>query len=280
MSRFRGTLEGRYEKMMKENKLRRILNEGKGSVSTRIWSPWATMMEAAASTGIFDYLEFVAEYSPYDLMLMENMARACELHDTGSMIKVDFQNRFYVAQKAMAAGFQAILFTDHKTPEEVEESIYMTMPDCPEYKGRFGFPNNRWIGFNGYIPQLDYAKMCADTVRIFMVEKADTMKNIEAICKVKGVDMLQFGPSDFSLNNGWNRSEHMEDCKKAEEDMIRCALENGVQPRCEIHTLEDAERYKELGVKHFSIGDELKIMKTYWETTAKSVKDLRDAMDA
>ena len=147
--------------MMKENKLRRILNEGKGSVSTRIWSPWATMMEAAASTGIFDYLEFVAEYSPYDLMLMENMARACELHDTGSMIKVDFQNRFYVAQKAMAAGFQAILFTDHKTPEEVEESIYMTMPDCPEYKGRFGFPNNRWIGFNGYVPQLDYAKMCA-----------------------------------------------------------------------------------------------------------------------
>ena len=47
--------------MMKENKLRRILKEGKGSVSTRIWSPWATMMEAAAATGHFDYLEFVAE---------------------------------------------------------------------------------------------------------------------------------------------------------------------------------------------------------------------------
>ena len=265
--------------MMKENKLRRILNEGKGSVSTRIWSPWATMMEAAAATGQFDYLEFVAEYSPYDLQQMENMARACELHDTGCMIKVDFQNRFYVAQKAMAAGFQAIMFTDHKTPEEVEESIYVTMPDCPEYKGRFGFPNNRWISFSGYVPQLDYAKMCADTVRVFMVEKADTMKNIEAICKVPGVDMLQFGPSDFSLNNGWNRSDHLSDCAKAEEEMIQCALENGVQPRCEIYTLEDAERYKELGVKHFSIGDELKILKDYWNTTGKAVKDLRDAME-
>ena len=264
---------------MNENKLRRLLTEGKGSVSTRIWSPWATMMEAAASTGLFDYLEFVAEYSPYDLQLFENMTRACEVHETGSMIKVDFQNRFYVAQKAMAAGFQAILFTDHKTAEEVEESIYMTMPDCPEYGGRFGFPNNRWIGFNGYIPQLDYAKMCAETVRVFMIEKGEAMKNIEAICKVPGVDMVQFGPSDFSLSNGWNRSDHLEDCRKAEEDMISCALENGVQPRVEIFTVEEAEHFKELGVKHFSIGDELKILKTYWNSACADVVKVRDSIN-
>ena len=43
----------------------------------------------------------------------------------GSMIKVDFQNRAYVAQKAMASGFQAVLLVDHKTPEEVKESIHV-----------------------------------------------------------------------------------------------------------------------------------------------------------
>ena len=265
--------------MMKENKLRRLLNEGKGSVSTRIWSPWATMMEAAASTGTFDYLEFVAEYSPYDLQQMENMARACELHDTGCMIKVDFQNRFYVAQKAMAAGFQAILFTDHKTAEEVRESIYMTMPDSTVHGGRFGFPNNRWIGFSGYQPQMSYAEMVKDTVRVFMVEKGETMKNLEEICKVPGVDMVQFGPSDYSLSNGWNRAEHMEDCKKAEEEMIRIALDNGVQPRCEIYTKEDAERYRDLGVRHFSIGDELKILKTYWGSEGAAVRGICDAIN-
>ena len=264
--------------MMKENRLRSLLDAGKGSVSTRIWSPWATMMEAAASTGLFDYLEFVAEYSPYDLMLLENMARACELHDTGSMIKVDFQNRFYVAQKAMAAGFQAILFTDHKTADEVKESIYMTMPDSEGFGGRFGFPNNRWIGFTGYQPQLDYAEMVRKTVRIFMVEKGETMKNIEEICKVPGVDMLQFGPSDFSLSNGWNRADHMDDCRKAEEEMIRIALDAGVQPRCEIYTLEEAEYYKELGVRHFSIGDELRIMKNYWNTACADVRKLSDSL--
>ena len=265
--------------MMKENLLRRLLKEGKGSVSTRIWSPWATMIEAAASTGNFDYLEFVAEYSPYDLQQMENMVRACELYDTAAMIKIDFQNRFYVAQKAMAAGFQAILFTDHKTPEEVEESIYMTMPDCPQYKGRFGYPNNRWISFSGYVPQLDYAEMCANTVRAFMVEKVETMQNIEAICKVPGVDMLQFGPSDFSLSCGLNRSDNGEVCSKKQEEMIQCALENGVAPRVEINTLEEAEYFKELGVRHFSIGDELRILKAYWNGTGKAVYDFQKSLD-
>ena len=262
--------------MMKENKLRRLLKEGKGSVSTRIWSPWATMMEAASSAGVFDYLEFVAEYAPYDLIQLENMARACEVHDTGSMIKVDFQNRFYVAQKAMAAGFQAVLFTDHKTAEEVKESIYMTMPDSPQYGGRFGYPNSRWISFNGHLPQQDYAKMCADTVRVFMIEKGEAMKNIEEICRVPGVDMVQFGPSDFSLSNGWNRSEHAKECAKAEEEMIACALANGVQPRVEVDTFEQAEHFKELGVKHFSMGDELRVLKAYWTSVCANVRTLSD----
>mgnify|MGYP007116394140 CR=1 FL=1 len=43
---------------------------------------------------------------------------------------------------------QGILFTDCKTPAEIEECIYMTMPDTPEYGGRFGYPSYRWIGYH------------------------------------------------------------------------------------------------------------------------------------
>lgn len=48
---------------------------------------------------------------------MEYLARAAELYEMGSMIKVDFRNRFYVAQKAVASGFQAMKFAVHQTPE-------------------------------------------------------------------------------------------------------------------------------------------------------------------
>ena len=100
---------------MRLNKMREILDNNGTTVTTRIWSSWPTIVEAAASTGSFDYFEFLAEYAPFSFSDLENFVRACELYDTGSMIKVDFQNRAYVAQKAAAVGFQAVLFTDHET---------------------------------------------------------------------------------------------------------------------------------------------------------------------
>lgn len=260
--------------MLKENKLRQILKNNGTSVATRMWSTWPTLTEAAASTGSFDYIEFVAEYAPYDLLQLENLARACELHGISSMIKVDLQNRFYVAQKAMAAGFQSILFTDHKTAKEVEESLFIVQPDCPEYQGRFGYPNNRWIGYQPYKTQMQYAEMVKDTVKAFMVEKAETLDNLEEICSIPGVDMVQFGPSDYSMSLGWDAKDHKPEIRKAEEKMIQIALDHGVAPRCEIDTLEQAEYYKGLGVKHFCVGDEFRNQMAYWNGVCKNVKEL------
>ena len=42
--------------MMRENKLRRILREGKTSVATRLWSTWPFYPVSLGVTGIFDYL--------------------------------------------------------------------------------------------------------------------------------------------------------------------------------------------------------------------------------
>ena len=64
--------------MMRENKLRRILREGKTSVATRLWSTWPLYTESLGATGNFDYMEFVAEYAPFTQADLENMARAAE----------------------------------------------------------------------------------------------------------------------------------------------------------------------------------------------------------
>ncbi|MGI6030469.1 MAG: HpcH/HpaI aldolase family protein [Eubacteriales bacterium] len=263
---------------MHENKLRNILAEGRPSVATRIWSTWPTIIEAAASSGSFDYLEFVAEYSPYSLADFENMARAAELHGLSTMIKVDFQNRFYVAQKALACGFQSILFTDHKTPDEVRETLHAVSADCPEDGGRFGCPTARWIGYYSIQNQMEYAAMVRRSVKAFMIEKKEAMDNIEEICSIPGVDMVQFGPFDYCLSQGWNIADHREEVKEAEQKMIEVALRHGVQPRCECDTMEQVEYYKSLGVKHFCVGDEMRAMMGYWNGTCAQVRKLADSM--
>lgn len=259
---------------MKQNKLRQILKEGECSIATRVESIWPTIIEVVGETGHYDYVEFVAEYAPYSLADLENICRTAELYNMSSMIKVDFQNRAYVAQKAMASGFQAVLLVDHKTPDEVRESIYVLKPDTPEAIGRFGYPNSRWIGYQPHNPQMEYAKMVQDTVIALMIEKKDAMEHIEEICSIKGVDMVQFGPSDYAMSCGWNMKEHLEECKAVERKMIETALAHGVQPRCEINSAQDAEYYKSLGVKHFCLGDELRNNTTYWTKEGKALKEI------
>ena len=87
---------------MKNNKMREMIRNGAPMTTTRVWSTWPFFTEAIGATGNFDYIEFVGEYSPYTQLDLENLARAAELHDMGCMMKVDFQNRGFVAQKAIA----------------------------------------------------------------------------------------------------------------------------------------------------------------------------------
>ena len=66
---------------MRRNKLRELLVAEKPSFSTRVHSTWPSVVEIIGHTGMFDYVEFVAEYAPYDLYDLDNMCRAAELHD-------------------------------------------------------------------------------------------------------------------------------------------------------------------------------------------------------
>ena len=265
--------------MMRDNKLRRILREGKTSVSTRLWSTWPLYTESVGATGNFDYVEFVAEYAPFTQMDLENLARAAELYEMGSMIKVDLQNRFYVAQKAVASGFQAVNFADHRTARQVRESVGAMRPLTLGGEGEYGCPNRRFISSPNGVSQTDHIARLNDIVLCFMIEKREAMDNLEEICSVPGVDMVQFGPADYSMSMGWNRSEHGEDCRAAERRMIETALRHNVQPRCEINTPEQARYYIDLGVRHFSLGDQLAKLKEFWTGQGGEMKAIAQGLE-
>jgi 2-keto-3-deoxy-L-rhamnonate aldolase RhmA len=262
---------------MKENKLREFLKDGKPSLGTRVLNQWPMIAELVGNSHNFDYIEYVAEYSPFDQYDLENIPRACELSGMGCMIKVDFQNREYIAQKAIASGFQAILFTDHKTPEEVRQSLNAVKADEPSFAGRFGYPNRRFIGCQPYLSQLDHVKRVNEIVICFMIEKKEAMDNIEEICSIPGVDMVQFGPSDYSMSMGKNKADINEQCKAAERKMIEVALKHNVQPRCEIYGDPDQVKYYlDLGVKHICFGDEMKIYNSFLQKEGKYMREVVD----
>ena len=248
-----------------KNVLRAAIAAGEQLVGTRLWSTDPVMTEVVGRTGLYQYVEFAGEYADFDQRDLSNIARAAELHGMGSMIKVDFQNRKYVAQKAVGAGFQAVLFADHRTADEVRESVRAIRPMAMGIDGEFGMPTRRFIGMDHRATQEAHIRRLQDIVLCFMVEKKETIENLEEILSVPGVDMVQFGPSDYSMSMGWNRREHAEDLRAVEEKMIEAALRHGVRPRCEINSAEEAAWYKARGVRDFSLGDEVRILENYWK---------------
>lgn len=241
-----------------------MLSGNECTTSTRVWSTWPFYTEAIGATGNFSYIEFVGEYAPFTQLDLENICRAAELHNMGSMMKVDFQGREYIAQKAVAAGFQAILFADHHTADEVRETVKALKSDTPWSHGRFGCPSRRFIGTQPYLPQLDHAERLDDVVLAFMIEKESAMNELDEICSIEGVDMVQFGPSDYSMSLGKNSGDIAREWKEAERKMIETALKHGIHPRCEVLKPEELQYYIDLGVRDFSMGDEFKKLRELW----------------
>ena len=80
-----------------------------------------------------------------------------------------------------------------------------------------------------------------------MIEKRLAVENLEAILRVPGIDMVQFGPSDYGLSIGkagrsYATGLHPE-VLEARKYTIKTAMKMGVRPRAEITSVAEAEYY-------------------------------------
>ena len=51
---------------MRKNRLRELLNAGEPTLGTHLLSTWPTLVELIGQAGNYDYVEFTAEYAPFD----------------------------------------------------------------------------------------------------------------------------------------------------------------------------------------------------------------------
>ena len=87
---------------MRKNSLRERIRENQPSLGTHMNMSDPTIVELIGHTGMFDYVEFVAEYGPYDLYALENIGRAVDLFDDFSaMIKVEQEPRTFITVRAL-----------------------------------------------------------------------------------------------------------------------------------------------------------------------------------
>lgn len=260
---------------MRRNRLRELLNADQPSLGTHIHSSWPTIIELVGHSGMFDYVEFVGEYAPYDLYAMENIGRAIDLFDhmTG-MMKIEQEPRTYLTIRAIGSGIQNVLFADPRTKEDVEECVRAVRAEAPHAGGRHGVGMRRDVRFVMEPGTPAFVQALDDAVIALMIEKESAVQNLESLLSVKGVDMVQFGPADYSMSLGLIGQFNHPKVREAEKYVIETALKMGIAPRAEISHPDECDRYFDMGVKHFCIGTDVSILFNWFRDCGKSMNQL------
>jgi len=265
--------------MILPNSLRAVLDSGKPSIGTHFMFSDPDIPELIGDLGLFDYGEYSAEYAAFDLPLLYNLARAAQAGGLPLMIKPDQASQTFVTQGALGAGFKAVLFTDIRTPSDVEQAHYALRPDQPGHNGSMGVKLRR-PALSSYDTG-SYLKDLESIVFCIMIEKAVAVDDLDAILarsKALGVDMIQWGPADFSFSRGEPELQHSEAIRPFESKVIEKSIEHGLLPRIELGSVEQAKRYVDMGVRHFCIGWDRFILRQQLHTLGEGMRKLTDGL--
>jgi len=261
--------------MMPRNRLRKLLREGKPTVGTHYSCTWANLVEIIGNSQQFDYAEFTGQYGPYTLHDLENLARACELTGMDAMIKIDQEPRTFIATRAIQAGFTVMLFADCRTTEDVRKCV-QSVKLIPQ-GGINGVQYGRVMGYGMVRGQpvtlQDYVKHIDDIVIAVMIETKTLADDIEEALSVPGIDMIQFGPSDFSVSIGRPGEGYRNmQITEAMERSYQAAKRKGIRIRAEC-SLEEMQKWIDLGCRDFCIGSDTGTIGAWAQNTGKAIRE-------
>ncbi len=195
--------ESRAPGRLPQNRLKRMLKEGKAvfSANTSILEP--ELVEIAGKAGL-DFVWIDAEHSNFNWDRAEACVRAAELYDITPIIRPTplKGHQPYMIQRALDIGFQGIVVAGAESREEMVQ-VMNNIKYPPE--------GTRGIGHcRGLFPLQEEAERAPDILRevneqIFVLVLVETLKavgNIDEILTLDGVDAVSLGHRDFCLDAG------------------------------------------------------------------------------
>jgi 2-keto-3-deoxy-L-rhamnonate aldolase RhmA len=204
------------------------------------------------------------------------MCRAAELTRTGTMMKIDRNPKDWIAKRAIAAGFEAVLFADMMTAREARECVQaVRLP--PE--GVNSCLGTRRIPVDDQTKIDDYAKRIDDIVIAIMVERSTLVDELEEVLAIDGIDIIQFGQVDYVLSLRTPkkpfRFEDLKDRIQADFERVNeMAISAGIRPRVETGDAESCQHFLDRGVRDFCIGWDTRTIQQWCMTHGKKLREM------
>jgi 4-hydroxy-2-oxoheptanedioate aldolase len=183
---------------MRDSRVRKRWMQGKPVLATVAHFADPSSAELIGLMG-FDCLWIDLEHQPLGMAEAANIMRAARVGDMDVMAR-PAKGEYMRMARLIEAGASLIMYPRCETAEEARELVR-----CAKFPplGERGFfsasPDNPY----STMPVKDYLKQANEqTILIAQIESPRALKNARAIAEVEGIDVLFFGPGDFSMMSG------------------------------------------------------------------------------
>jgi 4-hydroxy-2-oxoheptanedioate aldolase len=248
------------------NRFKQALANGQTQIG--LWSSLSSnyTVEVIAGAG-FDWILLDMEHSPNDLESVLAQLQAAAPYPTQPVVRVPW-NDMVTIKRVLDVGAQSLLVPYVSNVEEAAAAVsYTRYPP----RGARGVAGTTRASRFGRIK--DYARRAhEETCLLVQVETQAALDNIEAICRVPGIDGVFIGPADLHASLGYPGEIANPAVKPRIDDAIRRIRKAAKAPGILTPSEADARHWLECGALFVAVGADVGILARGAEALAAKFK--------
>ena len=201
-------------------------------------------------------------------LLLKRQILAAKTHDTDVMVRVS-KGGYSDYIRPLELDAAGIMVPHVKSLAEAEEIVYMTKfhpIGRRPVDGGNADGDYTGMGFKEYIAAANKERFIT-----IQIEDPEPLKELEAIAKLDGIDMLFFGPADFTQGIGHPGEFDHPLVQETRIQIAKLCRQNGKYAGT-VGNSSNLDELKEMGYMFVSIGADVVALKDYYEGIADTFK--------
>ena len=252
---------------IRKSRVLRKIRDGQTAYSFKLNLSDVRAAEIAAMTGI-ECLWTDMEHVPNDYATIENIVRAAKIYDVDVLTRVK-RGSYNDMICPLEADSTGIMVPHLMSLEEAKQVVYYTKfhpigrrpIDGGNADGNYCLTDG-----NEYIKQANEERF-----NVVQIEDPEPLKDLDAICALEGIDMIFFGPADFSQGIGYPNDFANPEIARVKELVAKTARKYG-KIAGTVGGVGNRKQLEDMGYNFINLGADVIALSSYYLDILSKIK--------
>lgn len=253
---------------MRNSRVLKIMREGGVAVSTKCNFSDPREAELASACG-YDCVWIDLEHTPSSITSVGDFVRAAKIHDCDVLTRVG-RGSYSDLIRPLEADSTGIMVPHLMGLEDAKKIVYYTKFYPVGRRPVDGGNSDTCFGgeeMNNYIRQANEQRFI-----VVQIEDPEPMAELEDICAMPGIDMIFFGPADYSQGIGKPFQFGCSELTEARKRIAQTARKHGKFAGT-VGTPETMKDLVAMGYQFINVGADVEALRGYYTKQLKEIKD-------